>query len=53
VSDRFFGGGPGLRYAFALVGGIATLAGTIGLWLCIQPYLAARRELEAAVAARL
>jgi MFS family permease len=53
VSDRFFGGGAGLRYAFAIVGGTATLVATIGLWFCIQPYLAARRELEAAAAAQL
>jgi len=45
VSDHFFGGGAGLRYAFALCSGICTVLALIACVLSISRYRIARHAL--------
>lgn len=47
ISDRYFGGGTGLRYAFAIVGAGSSAAAAIAFSYCVRPYRAARQDLEA------
>ncbi|MBV8354515.1 MAG: MFS transporter [Candidatus Eremiobacteraeota bacterium] len=44
VSDRYFGGGTGLRASFSVVGGGAGLVAALAFGLCVRQYRATRRE---------
>jgi MFS family permease len=52
ISDRFFGGGAGLRYSLAIVGATCSAGAAIAFLFCVRPYQAARRDLDPDATAR-
>jgi hypothetical protein len=52
ISDRFFGGGAGLRYSLAIIGATCSAGAAIAFLFCVRPYQAARRDLDPDATAR-